>query len=329
MDDLIKRIKSYGKEMAEMPFIGITSFFRANLVQSWENLDIGLIGVPTDAALSHRPGARYGPQAVRAQSGLIRYINPWTKVIPYDHVRVADLGDVPICNTLNIDLLNGEIFDFYQRVHAAGIRPLSVGGDHSISFPILRAIAGSEPPALIHFDAHHDTAPEMKGSKFHHGAPFRNAVEAGVINPKRSVQVAIRDPYAEMTEAFALDHGMRVIGMPEVERLGVEGVIAQIRQAVGDAPAYISFDMDALDPTVAPGTGTPVVGGLSTREAMRMVQGLAGLPIVGGDVVEVSPPFDPTGITALVGAQILFEILCVAALSPRAPVKKGGKKPKK
>jgi len=313
---IMQRIVSYGENLAEMPFIGIPSFFRTDLLKDWSDVDIGLVGVATDAGLSHRPGARYGPQAVRAQSGLIRYINPKTKVIPYDHARVADLGDVPIYNTLNLELLNEEIRGFYQSVRDAKVLPLSVGGDHSISFPILQALGEGQPLALIHFDAHHDTAPAMKGTKFHHGAPFRNAVEAGVIDPKRSVQVAIRDPYTELAAPFTRDCGMTVIEMTDIEALGEERVIAMIREVVGDSPVYLSFDVDAIDPTQAPGTGTPVMGGLTVREAMRLLQGLDGLTFAGADVVEVSPPFDPTGMTALLGAQILFEILCVAARSP-------------
>ncbi len=302
--------------MTEMPFIGITSFFRTDIVKDWEGVDIGLIGVATDAGLSHRPGARYGPQAVRAQSGLIRYINTATKVIPYERARVADLGDVPISNTLNLDLLNGEIRAFFERVVEAGIVPLTVGGDHSITFPILQALGRKRPLGLIHFDSHHDTALPMKGTKFHHGAPFRNALEAGLIDPSRSIQVAIRDSYTELAAPFAKECGMTVIEMPEVETMGTAAVIKKIREVVGETPAYISFDVDAIDPTMAPGTGTPVMGGLTPREAMRILQGLGGLAIAGGDVVEVSPPYDPSGMTALAGAQMLFEVLCVVAQSP-------------
>jgi agmatinase len=314
--EIQQRIASYGGSFTEMPFIGIPSFFRTEHVKDWQGVDIGLIGVATDAGLSHRPGARYGPQAVRAQSGLIRYINPVTKVIPYDHARIADLGDVPIYNTLNLELLNEEIHAFYQRIAEAGIVPLSVGGDHSISYPILRALGKNEPLALIHFDSHHDTASAMKGTKFHHGAPFRNAIEDGLIDPTRSVQVGIRDPYTELAAPFARNSGMTVIEMPEIEESGITAVIEKIRRVVGDAPAYISFDVDVIDPTLAPGTGTPVMGGLTPREAMKILQGFSGLRLAGADVVEVSPPFDPTGMTALVGAQMLFEILCLAAQSP-------------
>lgn len=313
--EILQRIIRYGRNFTELPFIGISSFFRTDLATDWSGVDIGLIGVATDAGLSHRPGARYGPQAVRAQSGLIRYINPATKVIPYDHARVADLGDVPIYNTLNLELLNEEIRAFYERIVEAGIVPLSVGGDHSISYPILRELGKKRPLALIHFDSHHDTAPAMKGTKYHHGAPFRNAIESGVIDPTHSIQVAIRDPYTEMAAPFVKEAGMTVIEMPEIEEMGIPAVIEEIRRVVGDVPAYISFDVDAIDPTLAPGTGTPVPGGLTPREAMRALQGLAGIAVAGGDVVEVSPPFDPSGMTALVGAQILFEILCITAPS--------------
>ena len=316
--ETLQRIAGYGKSFAEMPFIGIPSFFRTDISHDWMGVDIGLIGVPTDAGLSHRPGARYAPQAVRAQSGLIRYINTSTKIIPYDHACVADLGDVPIANTLNLDLLNGEIRAFYQRIVSVGILPLSVGGDHSISYPILQAIGKKEPLALIHFDSHHDTAPAMKGTKFHHGAPFRNAVEEGLIDPKHSIQVGIRDPYSELAAPFAREHGITVLEMPEIEAMGIPAVIETIRRVVGNRPAYISFDVDAIDPTLAPGTGTPVMGGLTPREAMRILQGLGGLSIAGADVVEVSPPYDPSGMTALLGAQILFEILCITATQQSA-----------
>lgn len=311
--ETLQRIASYGGNLAEMPFIGIPSFFRTDISHDWQGVDIGLIGVPTDAGLSHRPGARYGPQAVRAQSGLIRYINTTTKVIPYDRARVADLGDVPIASTLNLDLLNGEIRAYYERILEAGIVPLSVGGDHSISYPILQAVGKKEPVALIHFDSHHDTAPAMKGTKFHHGAPFRNAIEEGLIDPARSIQIGIRDPYSELAAPYAREHGITVLEMPDVEAQGIPGVIETIRQVVGTRPAYLSFDVDVIDPTLAPGTGTPVMGGLTPREAMRILQGLAGLSFAGADVVEVSPPYDPTGMTALLGAQILFEILCITA----------------
>ncbi len=251
---------------------------------------------------------------------MIRYINPITKVIPYEHARVADLGDVPIQNIFDLERLNGEITAFYQRVVDAQVVPLSVG-DHSISFPILRALGRKEAPALIHFDSHYDMAPPLKGTKFHHGAPFRNAIEEGLIDAAHSVQIAIRDPYCEMTAPFAKEAGVTVIEMADIDGMGIPAVIETVRRVVGDRPVYLSFDIDAIDPTLAPGTGTPVMGGLTTREAMRILQGLSDLRLVGADVVEVSPPYDPTGMTALLGAQLLFEILCVTAKSSRVPKK--------
>lgn len=298
--------------MLDMPFTSPSSFFRTNVCDRWDELDIALIGIPSDAGLSHRPGARYGPQAIRAQSGMVRYINTFTKVIPYELARVGDIGDVPIEN-LNLDPAIEEILQFYQRIHAAGLIPITAGGDHSITYPILKALGSAKPLGLIHFDSHHDTVPPLKGTKFHHGSPFRNAVLDGVIDPKRTVQIGIRDPYYEAARSFVKEHGIAVIDMVEFERLGIERTVERIREVVGEGPAYISFDVDALDPAFAPGTGTPVVGGFSSREALLLLQGLRGLQIVGGDVVEVSPPYDAAGMTALVGAQMMFEILCLAA----------------
>ncbi|SIO25675.1 agmatinase/guanidinopropionase [Singulisphaera sp. GP187] len=315
LSQLFERIAGYGRHMLDMPFSGPTSFFRTDVVDSLEGVDIALIGVPTDAGLSHRPGARYGPQAVRAQSGLIRYINPYTGVIPYEHGRVVDAGDVPFQNTLVLDDIVREIFSYYMRVVVAGVVPISVGGDHSITYPILKAVAKDGPVGLIHFDSHHDTAPPMKGSRFHHGAPFRNAVEDGLIDPHRTVQIAIRDPYRQAALPYAEAHGFTVLDMPLILREGLDAVVATTRKTIGDGPVYLTFDVDALDPAFAPGTGTPVVGGLSSREAMILLQGLRGLNIVGADVVEVSPPYDPTGMTALAGAQILMELLCLASES--------------
>lgn len=312
-EDVLAKAPDYGKRMLEMPFVGIGSFFRADLRDRWEDVDIALVGVPTDVGLSHRPGARYGPQAMRFQSGLIRYINPFTRVIPYELARVADIGDVSIENIFHLDRAVDEIFAFYQRVHAAGLVPVTAGGDHSITYPILKALAADGPLALIHFDTHHDTTGPLKGSRFHHGATFRNAIEEGLIDPKRTVQIGIRDPYGEIARPFAEAAGVTVIDMATFDEDGLAKTVERIRNVVGTSRVYISFDVDVLDPAYAPGTGTPVVGGLTSREAMRILHGLRGLDVIGGDVVEVSPPFDPTGMTALAGAQMMFEILCLAA----------------
>src|SRR5262249_28276698 len=194
--------------------------------------------------------------------------------------------------------------------------PVSVGGDHGISLPILKALGRRQPLGLVHIDAHCDTGPPFEGQKFHHGGPFRQAVLAGVLDPERTIQIGIRGG-AEYLWEFSYDSGMTVIHAEEFHRLGIAAAIEKIRKVVGDGPTYVSFDVDSLDPAFAPGTGTPEVGGLSTREAMELIRGCAGLQIVGGDVVEVAPQYDATSNTAQVGAQMLFEILSLVALARR------------
>ena len=231
---------------------------------------------------------------------------------------------VPLPEAMVNDVSVVHIEAFYKRLDAAGTLPVSIGGDHSITYPIFRAIAAERPIGMVHIDAHTDTWDEFLGSKFTHGAPFRRAVEDGLLDPKRTVQIGIRG--AQNTDegwTFSLDSGMRVIFMEEFTRIGVDAVIAEARRVVGDGPVYVSFDVDGLDPVYAPGTGTPEIGGLTTIEAQALIRGLRGLDLVGGDVVEVAPPFDPSGNTALVGATLMYEILCVLA-EPVAARRKGG-----
>jgi guanidinopropionase len=224
------------------------------------------------------------------------------------------MGDVTIANAFHIEASHADITEFYRKVHSAGAVPLSVGGDHSVSLPILRAIVADSAVGMVHIDAHTDTCDVELGSKFTHGTPFRRAVEDGFLDPKRTVQIGIRGAQnSEEGWAFSIESGMRVIFIEEFTRLGVEAVIAEARRVVGNGPTYISFDVDSLDPAFAPGTGTPEVGGMTTMEAQALLRGLRGLDLIGGDVVEVSPPFDPSGNTALVGATMMYEILCVLA----------------
>lgn len=212
--------------------------------------------------------------------------------------------------------------DIEKRIHeirSAGALPLSAGGDHSITFPILKVLGADAPVGLIHIDAHTDTWDDFHGSKFHHGSPFRRAVEAGVLDPKRTIQIGIRG--AQNTPEgweYSLKNGMRVVFMEEFTEIGVKGVIDEARKVVGEMPTYISFDVDGLDPVYAPGTGTPEIGGITTVEALQLLRGLGGLWLVGADVVEVAPPFDPSGNTALVGATLMFELLCLLAQSLRS-----------
>jgi guanidinopropionase len=300
--------------MKEPRYTDIATFMRAPLAASLADVDIGLIGVPTDLGVTNRPGARHGPREIRNSSSLMRAFNLGLRVNPYELCRIADLGDVRINSRFDLEAQNAQIADFYRLVHKAGIIPVSAGGDHSITFPIFQAIAADGPIGMVHIDAHCDTWGEFFGSKFTHGAPFRLAVEHGLLDPKRTIQIGIRGGQNLMDGInFSLDHGMRVVFMEEFATLGVERVIAEARRVVGDGPTYISFDVDGLDPVYAPGTGTPEVGGITTLEAQRLLYGLRGLNLIGGDVVEVAPPYDQTGNTALVGATMMFEIICLIA----------------
>ena len=295
-------------------YTGLPTFMRAPYREDFTEVDIGLIGVPFDGGVTNRPGARHGPREIRNQSSLIRKMNQATGVSPHEICRVADLGDAWVQKPFTLEGSHREIEHYYHRVVDAGIVPVSAGGDHSITLPIFRALARNGPVAMVHFDAHCDTGDDYLGSRFHHGAPFSRAVEEGLLDPKRTIQIGIRGSLNDPDVwKFSHDSGMRVIYIEEYFEMGYKAVIEESRRIVGKAPTYISFDVDALDPVFAPGTGTPEIGGYSTLEAQMMIRGLSGLNLVGGDVVEVSPPFDPSGNTALVGATMMFEILCVVA----------------
>ena len=300
--------------MKEPRYGEIATFMRAPLAQNLADVDIGLIGVPTDLGVTNRPGARHGPREIRNSSSLMRAFNLGLRVNPYELCRIADLGDVRLTNRYDLEAQTAQIADYYRLLHKANVIPVTAGGDHSITFPIFQGIAADGPIGMVHIDAHCDTWGEFFGSKFTHGAPFRLAVEHGLLDPKRTVQIGIRGGQNLMDGInFSLDHGMRVVFMEEFAKLGVEAVIAEARRVVGSGPTYISFDVDGLDPVYAPGTGTPEVGGITTLEAQRLLYGLRGLDLIGGDVVEVAPPYDQTGNTALVGATMMFEIVCLIA----------------
>ena len=287
---------------------------RVPFTEDLSQVDIGLIGVPFDGGVTNRTGARHGPREIRNQSSLVRLINQATRVAPHDLCRVADIGDAWVQRPFALEQGHAEIEAFFQKVHAAGVIPVAAGGDHSITLPIFRAIARDRPVGMVHFDAHCDTGDDYLGSRFHHGAPFRRAVEEGLLDPKRTIQIGIRGGLNDLDSwKFSHDSGMRVVYIEEFHEIGVKGVIEEARRVVGDGPVYVSFDVDGLDPVYAPGTGTPEIGGFSSLEAQLMIRGLAGLDLVGGDVVEVAPPFDPSGNTALVAANLMFEILCITA----------------
>lgn len=304
----------FADPMCRPRYTGMPTFMRAPYKETFDQVDIGMIGVPFDGGVTNRPGTRHGPREVRNQSSLMRRINQATGVCPYDLCRVADLGDAWVEEPFELIGALKEIGAFYQKVVAAGVVPLTAGGDHGISLPILRALGEKKPVGMVHIDAHCDTGSNYLGSNYHHGAPFARAVEEGVLDPKRVVQIGIRGGINDKDIwAFSHESGMRVIYMEEAHQMGLEAVIAEAKRVVGDGPAYLSFDIDSLDPVYAPGTGTPEIGGFTSLEALLMLRGLRGLDFIGGDVVEVSPPFDPSGVTALTGASIMFEILCLLA----------------
>jgi guanidinopropionase len=297
-------------------FAGIATFMRLPHLDPAEagRIDIGLLGIPFDGATTNRPGARHGPRAVREASALMRLVNGATLVAPYDLCACADLGDVPVNPNDIADTLR-RIETFVAGLAANGVTPLAIGGDHLVSYPILRALGRGKPLGMIHIDAHSDTGDVyFGGQRLTHGTPFRRAIEDGVLDPTRTVQIGLRGTlYARDERDWARDQNVRIIDMEEVAERGIPAVIAVARAIVGSGPTYFTFDVDALDPAFAPGTGTPEIGGLTTREALRLVRGFRGLDLVGADVVEVSPPLDPSGNTALVGATVAFELLCLLA----------------
>ncbi len=295
-------------------YTGIATFFRTPHTGDLADVDVGLIGVPFDGGVTNRSGTRHGPRAVREQSTLLRRINTATGIAPFAAACVRDLGDCWIEQPFELAAALEEIAAFYRTVVGAGVTPVSVGGDHAISFPILRAVGAARPVGMIHIDAHCDTGDDYLGSRIHHGAPFRRAVEAGVLDPKRVIQIGIRGTTNDPDMwGFSQGSGMRVLGMDEFHDEGWKFAAEEARRVIGDGPVYLSYDIDSLDPAEAPGTGTPEAGGIRAIEALRLLRALRGLDFVGGDLVEVSPPFDPGTITAFNGASILFEILCLVA----------------
>jgi agmatinase len=302
------------------PYSGVSTLLGAPyrpdaaLLPDFGGLQVALIGVPMDLGVTNRAGARLGPRAVRGVERIGPY-NHALRVTPLAERRAADVGDVPLQSRFSLPDSIADIEAFYGRVRDAGVVPLSVGGDHSISYPILRALGRDRPLGLVHIDAHCDTSGPQEGTRFHHGGPFRQAVLDGVLDPERTIQIGIRGP-AEMLYEFSAVSGMTVIHAEDIDTLGIDAVAARAREVVGDLPFYISFDVDALDPAFAPGTGTPEVGGLTPREAQRLLRALAGKRVAGGDVVEVAPQYDASTVTAQIGAQLLFELFSLVALTP-------------
>lgn len=312
--------KVFSRGARPAPYVGVPTFLTAPYRQvdrdapDFSGLDVAITGVPMDLGVGNRSGTRFGPRAIRA----IERIGPYNHVLkcaPIYDLAVADVGDVPFRSRYGLHGNHEDIEAWIGAMVGQGVLPLSVGGDHSMTHPILRAVGRDRPVGLVHIDAHSDTGGPFDGERFNHGAPFRNAVLDGVLDPERTVQIGLRGASGYLYE-FAEESGMTMLNAEEVAELGPKAVVERARQVIGDGPTYVSFDIDSLDPAFAPGTGTPEIGGLTTREVQAILRGLNGMNIVGGDVVEVAPQYDATTNTAHAGAQMLFEILSLMVASP-------------
>jgi len=296
-------------------FGGPSTFARLPRIDEVDRVDLAIVGVPFDSGVSYRPGARFGPGHVRAASKLLRDYNPVQDVEPFAVQQVADAGDIA-CNPFDIAEAVRQIDEGARAIAAAGAKLVTIGGDHTIALPLLRVIHEQHGPvAVVHFDAHLDTWDTYFGAPVTHGTPFRRASEEGLIDRTGSMHVGIRGPLysrTDLTDDGVL--GFQVIGAHDMDDLGWRGAVDRIKARVGDRPAYVSLDIDVLDPAFAPGTGTPETGGLTPREAQAILRGLKGIDVIGGDVVEVAPQYDATTNTAMVGAQMLFEIFSLTVL---------------
>ncbi len=297
----------------EMPrFGGPAIMMRLPTQDDAKGLDACFVGVPLDIGTSNRAGTRHGPRQIRAESCLIRPYNMATRAAPFDSLQVADIGDVAI-NTFHLPKCMDIITNFYaEKVLAHGAIPMTLGGDHTITFPILRAIKEKHGPVgLVHIDAHADINDHQFGEPIAHGTPFRRCVEEDLIDGNRTVQIGLRGSgYAAEDFDWPREQGFRVVPAEECWYKSLTPLMEEVREKVAGGPVYLSMDIDGLDPAFAPGTGTPEIGGLTTSQAMEIIRGCRGLDLVGCDLVEVSPPYDPNGNTALVGANMLFEMLC-------------------
>ncbi|MET1412327.1 agmatinase [Roseibium sp. HPY-6] len=301
------------------PYSGIPTLLDApqSTLEKADRLQVALYGAPMDLGVTNRNGSRFGPRALRSIERVGPY-NDGLETAPLHEMAVADIGDVPFSSRFDLARSHREIEDYVAQIVRAGAIPIGVGGDHSITHPILRALGRNTPVGMVHIDAHCDTGGSYENEKFHHGGPFRNAVLDGVLDPERTIQIGIRGAAGYIWE-FSEMSGMTVVEAKDITDSSFPAIIEKARQVVGGGPTYLSFDIDSLDPAFAPGTGTPEIGGLTTREALRLIRGLKGLNFVGGDVVEVAPAYDQTTNTAHAGAQMLFEILSLMQFSPSLP----------
>ncbi|WP_026744499.1 agmatinase [Leucothrix mucor] len=296
----------------DMPrFAGPGTMMRLPTQETAEELDVCFVGVPFDLGTSNRSGTRFGPKGIRSESTMIRPYSMWLGFSPFDALQVADIGDVAI-NTFNLAKSMDIIEKAYDDIMAHGAIPLTMGGDHTIVLPILRALHKKHGPiGVVHVDAHADINDSMFGEKIAHGTPFRRLVEEGILDTKRVVQIGLRTTgYSADDFNWSRDQGMRVVQAEECWHKSLAPLMEEVREQMGDGPVYISFDIDGLDPTVAPGTGTMEPGGLTSIQGFEIVRGCHGMNIIGGDLVEVSPPYDNSGVTSMMAANLLYEMLC-------------------
>ena len=294
-------------------FAGIATFMRSQRREITPELDIALVGVPFDLGVNFLSGARQGPAAVREASRLIRRVHPTSGIAPYDICNVADVGDAPV-SPLDFDKSLKDIEAFFREIHRAGAAPISIGGDHTVPLPILKAIARKEPVGVVQIDSHADTLDTIGGTKVNHATTFRRGVEEGVIDPKRVVQVGLRGSrFSPDDIAWGEDHGFTCITYDRYEEIGRDKVLKEIGKVVGKGPVYITIDIDGIDPAYCPGTAVPEIGGLTPRDAQMIIRSLEGRNVVGGDICEVSPQYDVGRITAVTAANFMWEMLCVIA----------------
>ena len=297
----------------EMPrFAGPGTMMRLPAAADAVGLDACFIGIPLDVGTSNRPGTRFGPKQIRAESVMLRPYNMWTRAAPFDSLRIADIGDVPI-NTFDLKDAVRRIEMFYDSVLTHPVIPVTLGGDHTLTLPVLRSIAKKHGPVgLVHIDAHADINDHMFGETIAHGTPFRRAFEEGLIDADHTFQIGLRGTgYTAEDFDWARDKGFTVVQAEELWHKSATPLIDDIRAKMGTRPVYLTFDIDSLDPAYAPGTGTPEIGGLTSVQAIELIRGCQGMNLVGCDLVEVSPPYDLQGNTALLAANLIFEMLCV------------------
>jgi guanidinopropionase len=295
-------------------FSGISTFMRTQRHEISAEIDIALVGVPFDLGVNYRAGARQGPSSVREASRLIRRMHPTSGIAPYEICNVADVGDAPV-NPIDLAKSMASIEAFYAAIAKVGAVPLSIGGDHTVPLPILRGIVGrGEPVGIVQFDAHADTLDTLADTRINHATTFRRAVEEGLIDPKRTIQLGLRGSrFSSDDIKWGQDHGFTCITYDNYEAMGRDAAIAEIARVTGLGPTYVTIDIDGLDPAYAIGTGVPEIGGFSPRDMQVMLRSLQGRTLVGADICEVAPCYDPTGMTSVVAANLMFELLCVLA----------------